>query len=113
MSQNFISLATAKDLIGRYRTNFSDIATPDFKDSLKFSETFDAAAIRALLDQPGCVAFRAYYGMKENEGICLVFFGVDGNDNNIVSAANGGDAVIVEDGKECPPFCPTGIEGIF
>ncbi len=113
MSQHFISLATAKDLIGRYRENFNDIATPQFKESLKYSETFDASAIRAILDQPGCISFRAYYGMKEDEGVCLVFFGVDANDNNIINSTTGGEAVIVEWGKDCPPNCPTGTEGLF
>lgn len=113
MSQHFISLDTAKELIGRYRENFNDIATPQFKESLKYSETFDASAIRAILDQPGCVSFRAYYGMKEDEGICLVFFGVDINDNNIINSTSGGEDVIVEYGRECPPKCPTGIEGLF
>jgi hypothetical protein len=113
MSQHFISLATAKELIGRYRENFNDIATPEFKESLKYSETFDASAIRAILDQPGCVSFRAYYGMKEDEGICLVFFGVDANDNNMINSTTGGEDIIVEDGKTCPPNCPTGTEGLF
>lgn len=113
MSQHFISLDTAKDLIGRYRENFNDIATPEYKDSLKYSETFDAAAIKAILDQSGCVSFRAYYGMKEDNAMCLVFFGVDANDNNIVNSTNGEEDVIVEFGKNCPPNCPTGIEGLF
>ncbi len=113
MSQHFISLQTAKDLISRYRESFNDIATPEFKESLKYSETFDASAIRAILDQPGCVSFRAYYGMKEDEGICLVFFGVDANDNNIINSTKGGEDVIVEYGKDCPPFCPAGVEGLF
>ena len=113
MSQNFISLATAKELIGRYRTNFNDIATPAYKDSLKYSSTFDASAIKAILDQPGCVSFRAYYGMKENNDMCLVFFGVDANDNNIINSTTGGEDVIVDWGKDCPPNCPTGTEGLF
>ena len=113
MSQHFISLATAKELIGRYRENFNDIATPEFKESLKYSATFDASAIRAILDLPGCVSFRAYYGMREDEGICLVFFGVDANDNNIINSTTGGEAVIVDWGKDCPPNCPTGTEGLF
>lgn len=113
MSQHFISLEIAKDLIGRYREHFNDIATPEYKDSLKYSETFDAAAIRAVLDQPGCVSFRAYYGMKQDEGICLVFFGVDANDNNIINSTTGGEDVIVDFGKACPPDCPTGTEGLF
>ena len=113
MSHHFISLQTAKDLISRYRDNYTDIAKSEYEDCLKYSETFDAAAIRAVLNQPGCVSFRAYYGMKETNEICLVFFGVDANDNNIVNSANGGEDVIVENGKDCPPNCPSGIEGLF
>ena len=113
MSQHFISLQDAKALIGRYRANFTEIASPEFKNSLKYSSTFDAAAIKAILDQPGCVSFRAYYGMHEDEGICLVFFGVDADDNNIINSTTGGEDVIVDWGKDCPPFCPTGIEGLF
>ena len=74
---------------------------------------FDAAAIRAIIDQPGCVEFRTYYGMKEDLGVCLVFFGVDKNGNNIIHSGNGGEDVIVEYGKACPPDCPTGTEGLF
>ena len=113
MSQHFISLSTAKELIGRYRENFEDIPAPEYKDSLKYSSTFDAAAIKAILDQPGCVSFRAYYGMKEDHSICLVFFGVDANDNNIINSTSGGEDVIVDFGKNCPPECPSGIEGLF
>lgn len=113
MSQHFISLETAKELIGRYRNNFDDIATPEYKDSLKYSSTFDAAAIKAILDQPACVSFRAYYGMNENNDICLVFFGVDANDNNIINSTTGGEDVIVDFGKDCPPNCPIGTEGLF
>lgn len=113
MSQHFISLETAKELIGRYRNNFDDIATPEYKESLKYSSTFDAAAIKAILDQPTCVSFRAYYGMNESNDICLVFFGVDANDNNIINSTTGGEDVIVDFGKDCPPNCPTGTEGLF
>jgi hypothetical protein len=113
MSQNFISLETAKELIGRYRNNFDDIATPEYKDSLKYSSTFDAAAIKAILDQPACVSFRAYYGMNERNDICLVFFGVDANDNNIINSTTGGEDVIVDFGKDCPPYCAVGVEGLF
>ncbi len=113
MSQNFISLQTAKALIGRYRENFNDIPTPNYKDSLKYSSTFDAAAIKAILDQPGCVSFRAYYGMNEDKSICLVFFGVDANDNNIINSTTGGEDMIVDLGRACPPECPTGVEGLF
>lgn len=106
MANNFIDLATAKNLINRYRNNIDAMTTPDFKGAFKFSETFDANAILALLNQPGCVEFRAYYGMKEDKSICSIFFGVDAQGNDIINStkANGTD-VIVEEGRPCPPYC--------
>lgn len=106
MSQNFISLAEAKDLTKRYRDNKSALVTSDFKNSLADAETFDASAIQAILNQQGCVEFRAYFGMKEDKTVCLVFVGVDANGNDIVaSAKTNEEAVIVEAGKQCPPYC--------
>jgi hypothetical protein len=114
MSNNIINLATARELIKRYRDNLTLIATPEFKDSLKYSETFDASAIQAILNQPGCVEFRAYYGMKENNAICSIFVGVDAEDNDILNSLSGnGEDVIVEYGKECPPRCSTSTNNIY
>lgn len=104
MSKNFISLADAKALTKRYRDNLPSIATPEYANSLKNSETFEAAAVRAILDQPGCVEFRTYYGMKEDLSICSIFIGVDASGNDIINTSNG-DAVIVELGGVCPPVC--------
>jgi len=106
MSKNFISLPQAKELTKRYRDNLKAIATPEYANSLKNSETFDAAAVRAILDQPGCVEFRTYYGMKEDLSICSIFIGVDEKGNDIINSTNnGGEDVIVEFGQVCPPFC--------
>ena len=102
MSKNFISLADAKELTKRYRANLAAIATPEYADSLKNSETFDAEAIKAILAQEGCVEFRTYYGMKEDKSICSIFVGVDAKGNDILPA---GIEVIVELGMVCPPFC--------
>lgn len=102
MSDNFISLQEAKELTKRYRDNFDSIATPDFTNSLSYSETFDAAAVKALIDQPGCVGFRVYYGMKEDKKICAIFVGVNTQDEDML---NGAESIIVEKGKICPPYC--------
>lgn len=102
MSDNFISLQEAKELTKRYRDNFDNIATNDFKNSLSYSETFDADAIRALIEQPGCVSFRVYYGMKEDKKICAILVGVNAQDQDIL---NGAESIIVEKGKICPPNC--------
>jgi hypothetical protein len=105
MSKNFITLADAKALTKRYRDNLASIATREYANSLKNSETFDAAAVRAILDQPGCVEFRTYYGMKEDLSICSIFIGVDASGNDIINSTKGGEDVIVEWGITCPPIC--------
>lgn len=52
---------------------------------------------------------RIYYGMKEDLKICAILVGVDAQDRDMVGTFKGGeDDVIVEYGKLCPPFCPTG-----
>ena len=102
MSNHFISPETAQAYIDRYRANVDKMTTPEFQHSLIYSELFDAASIQSLLNQKGCVSFRAYFGMNEDNIVCCVFFGVDADGNNIVDAAN---PLIVEKGEKCPPKC--------
>ena len=114
MSNNIIDLTTARELIKRYRDNLDEIATPTFSGALKYSETFDAAAVQAILNQPGCVEFRAYYGMKADNSICSIFVGVDVEDNDILNSLNGtGEDVIVEYGRDCPPVCSIAKNRIY
>jgi hypothetical protein len=80
------------------------MVAPDYAQSFHLAETFDAAAIKAILDQPGCVEFRAYFGTKENKSICLVFVGVNDQNDDMVGTENN-PGVFVEQGKECPPAC--------
>lgn len=106
MSNNRIDLATAKELTKRYRENLKALVSKEYAGSLPNAETFDATAIQAILNQPGCVEFRAYYGMKEDRKVCLIFIGVDAQGNDIINSTNGnGEDVIVELGMICPPYC--------
>jgi hypothetical protein len=105
--ENIIPYEEAKKLIERYRQNWQNIPTSGYANSLSLSETFSAEAFRKLLDQPGCVGVRIYYGMKEDLKICAILVGVDVQDRDMVGVLKGGeDEVIIEDGKFCPPFCP-------
>jgi|688.fasta_scaffold02101_7 hypothetical protein len=106
MSNNFIDLPTAIQLTRNYRENKDKLVTTEFSDAMCLSETFDASAIRAVLDQPGCVSFRAYYGMKENKQVCMVFVGVNDKNQDIVFVDNPRKNILVEVGSRCPPFCP-------
>jgi len=106
MSKHFITLSAAKDMTQRYRENLDAITTTEYKGALLFSETFDASAIQAILKQPECVSLRTYFGMKEDKTICVIHIGVDAVGNDIINSLTGnGDDIIVEFGRECPPYC--------
>ena len=101
MSNHLITLQEAKSLTQRYRDVKDAITTENYKDCLSISETFDVDAIQMILNQPGCKGFRAYFGMKEENKVCLVFVGVDANNEDILLE----NSIIVEKGKLCPPYC--------
>jgi len=105
MANHFIDLKRAIELTSIYRNNKGSMVTPDFSESLHISETVDAAAIKAILDQPGYVKFRSYFGMDEEKKICLIFVGVNANDEDMVEGVHA-QGVLVEYGKTCPPLCP-------
>ena len=108
MSKHFIDQATAKEFIQRYRDNLDGLTTSEYKGLLPFAETFEADAVRAILAQPGCVSFRTYFAMGPENKLCVVFVGVDANDNDILNSTLGGNDIIVERGADCPPDCSTG-----
>lgn len=105
MSDHFIDLKRAIELTTIYRNNRKLMLAPDFSESLHLSETFDVAAIKAILDQPGCVKFRSYFGMDEEKKTCLIFVGVNANDEDMVEGVYA-QGVIVDKGEKCPPDCP-------
>ncbi len=106
MSDNFISLSQAKEYTKKYRESLNDMLTNDYKGALSYCETFDANAIKSLLDQEGCVSFRAYYGLNENNQVCSIFVGVDENFEDILS---GEKSIIVDRGHTCPDKCPSNL----
>lgn len=105
MSNNLIDLSTAIQLTRNYRENKDKLVTPEFTDAMCLAETFDASAIRAVLDQPGCVSFRAYYGMKENKEVCMVFVGVNDKNEDIIFLDDPEKNILVEQSQRCPPLC--------
>ncbi|AHF18113.1 hypothetical protein [Niabella soli] len=105
-----IPLTEAAAMTYRYRQNMETILAPDFqnKDLLPLSETFDRAAIDALLAQPGCAALRIYYGMDTELKLHAVLVGSDASNKDILPAAAGtlDDGEVVDAGIRCPPQCP-------
>ncbi len=106
MNKNLIDLATAKGLTKRFRENLDGLVSKEYTGAIPKAETFDVSAIQAILSQPGCVEFRAYFGMKEDKSVCVVFIGVDAQGNDIINSTKGnGEDLIAEEGKPCPPYC--------
>src|SRR5690349_17012436 len=89
-----ISLDDAVALTRRYR----DSAGKDPKKG----GAFHADQVRALLDQPGCVALRIYYGQRDNGDPAFVLVGLDKDDKELTGG------ILLEVCFFCPPLCTDG-----
>jgi hypothetical protein len=115
-----ISLQVAKTYIKTFRLQKNAILIPEAAntDILPNCETFNAQAVKTLLSQPGCKAFRIYFGMDRRRKVRLVLVGVDKNGKDIAGSniplrRGSGPAplsdpsgIILEDGQRCPYSCP-------
>src|SRR5438046_166391 len=111
---NFISLEEAKKMIALYRNEKDKLQNGDYKGRqiLPFSETFDGSQFPTLLDKPGIVGLRMYYGMKDDLTIHLIIVGVDKNNDDVINRNQNttksldDNDMILEEGLTCPPICP-------
>jgi hypothetical protein len=95
-----IDLETAAKLTKTFRlTPFSLIAATLTPIQ---SETFAKAEVQALLDQPGTVSIRIYYGLEllpvPKFRLIIVGVNIRGEDME--------KEIILENGLLCPPACP-------
>lgn len=108
-----ISLQKAKEMTARYNSNKNAVIKKEYEGKIFMDcETFNREAFDAVLAQEGCVGVRIYFSMNEDLSIRTIIVGVNGDNQDILppeTAAETTDdtAVIVEDGKVCPPDCPT------
>ena len=103
MSGNFITLDQAKSYTKKYRDQLKEMLTTEYQGALSYCETFDADAVRTLLDQKGCVGFRVYYGLNNDNQVCAIMVGVNDKNEDIL---NGYDSVILDNSTKCPKVCP-------
>lgn len=86
-----ISLQEAAELTRAYRESHPNQTIAEF---------FGKAAIQAILNQPGCVGIRIYYGQEpQNAQKHLVIVGADENKNDLYVG------FIAERALACPTFC--------
>lgn len=63
---------------------------------------FNAAPVRELLDQPGCVGVRYYKGLNEEGTETIILVGVDKDGSDMTSG------ILLDIVFLCPPICPGG-----
>lgn len=99
LNNHQISLEEAAELTRNFRT----LPVPQLASLLGTKACLlPNDAIQPLLDQPGCVSVRFYFGVKI-EGtpqLTIVAVGVDANGNDMTTG------IIVDRAIGCPPDCP-------
>jgi hypothetical protein len=111
---HFISLQTAIDMTGLYRSQKEKILKTEFQGQkiLPLSEQFERAPFDRLLEKASCEGLRIYYGMSEDLKIHAIIVATDKNGNDILPAGNPGiraetaDGDIIELSNRCPDICP-------
>ena len=111
-TNHFISLQTGIDMTTLYRQQKENILATGYQNEniLPLSETFERAAIDAILEQTGCTALRIYYGMDENYLVHAILVGVNESNEDILPSTNNnlldGEDIIAEQSIRCPVDCP-------
>ena len=85
-----IDLETALALVREYRSRYPD--------NIK-AHLVDTAALRMILDQPGCAGVRIYQGMNPDRTLAPVLVGVDESGEDMT------DGILVDKLASCPPLC--------
>ena len=98
LNNHQISLEEAAELTRNFRT----LPVPQLASLLGTKACLlPNDAIQPVLDQPGCVSVRFYFGVKL-EGtpqLTIVAVGVDANGNDMTTG------IILDRSDECPPKC--------
>ena len=97
----FITLEHAREMKDLYLKEREVILVPEHrgKNIIAISETFNAADLKKLLDQPDCTSLRVYYGMNVELKIHAILVAVNSKDEDILH-------LILEEATRCPPICP-------
>jgi len=109
----FISLQTAIDMTGLYRSQYENILKAEFQNQniLPLSEAFDREVFDIVLAKQGCAGLRIYYGMSEDLKIHAIIVATDQNGNdilpeNVSTSLSAEEDDIIENGNRCPDICP-------
>ena len=105
-----ISLKEAQDMTAKFRSERNSILDPEYRDRdiLPICETFDRGPFDQLLGLANCASIRIYFGMNVDSQVRAIIVAVDSNGDDILPDGTN-DALIVEEGRPCPTFCPLNL----
>lgn len=113
---HFISLQEAAQMTATYRQNREQILGTAYRNQniLPLAESFDRAAFDQLLQKPGCVGLRIYYGMNTQYQVHAVIVAYDQNNADMLPSSSSltetEEEDILERGLRCPEQCPPDSE---
>jgi hypothetical protein len=114
-NKHSIGLDEAKKMTKKFREQKDNIMKEEHKGKhlIPFCESFDRAPFEQLLQREDCKGVRIYYGMKDtDQRVHAIIVGIDADGRDILPVGgyvmDGLEPIIIEDGKTCPDFCPTG-----
>jgi len=114
-NKHSIGLDEAKKMTKKFREQKDNIMKEEHKGKhlIPFCESFDRAPFEQLLQREDCKGVRIYYGMKDtDQRVHAIIVGIDADGKDILpvegNVMDGLEPIIIEDGKTCPDFCPTG-----
>jgi hypothetical protein len=119
-----IPVQKAREMTARYKAHKKIILKKEYEDKniLSECETFNREAIDSLLAQQGCAGLRIYFSMDDALTVRAILVAVNSNNQDILpaegtmeastssstkSTSTDTDGIVVEDGRICPPNCPT------
>lgn len=106
-----ITPSLAIEMTSRYRANKDAILNSSYtnQDILALSDTMNKEALRDLMDDTNCKAFRIYYGMDADLKIKPIIVGVNEDNEDMLPPPDSLSEVIytiADDTQRCPPICP-------
>ena len=104
-----LPLSTAVEMVTRFRSALPSMLMPPYTGSLPFAETLNKSVFEELCNEENCVAIRAYFALDAENRICLIFVGVnEENEDLLPDIDDDDDFAIFEYGQRCPPICAAG-----
>ena len=71
------------------------------------AQFFGCDILNQLLNEPGCMGIRVYYGIDDDGKKQLILVGANAEQNNLLPTDQGSDgSAVANGGQSCPTSCP-------